>query len=436
MSKNLIFIFEFVSGGGFSKVNIPISLFCEGFGMLRSIITDFKALDFEIYTILDYRIFFLSSFIQADLVEKVNFNDDYLKIFKNFAKDCKYVFIIAPESSNVLYKLTKVVNDYDKIILSTNLRGIKLGSSKIRTCKFFKKNNVLTPRTYAIPYKKEYLDLNFIVQKHRKLNCPIVIKPEDGVGAESIYYFEKENQIINYFKENKGINDDRRKFILQEFIEGRDLSISMISSPNLFDQNPIILSVNSQFINIKELKPEYFGGCTPLGNYKEILKDLSIITKKIDFSKFDGYIGIDFIEKYPSSFYFIEINPRLTTSYIGLRNVINLNCAELILNSKLKDISSTEIKFLNHSHFFRVDFSINKLSDIEAFYEKELPHLMKQIPEFVTPPISLNKSNQFSCFIATKMKDLAASRIRVNKIIQSLKDLNFNIIKQVKTKLL
>ncbi len=42
MMKNRIFIFEFVSGGGFNKIEIPISLFCEGYGMLRSIIMDFK----------------------------------------------------------------------------------------------------------------------------------------------------------------------------------------------------------------------------------------------------------------------------------------------------------------------------------------------------------------------------------------------------------
>jgi len=51
MMKKRIFIFEFVTGGGFNRVNIPISLFCEGFGMLRSIIKDFKSLGFEIYKI-------------------------------------------------------------------------------------------------------------------------------------------------------------------------------------------------------------------------------------------------------------------------------------------------------------------------------------------------------------------------------------------------
>jgi len=251
-----------------------------------------------------------------------------------------------------------------------------------------------------------------------------VIKPEDGVGAESIYYFEKEGQILDFFKEfNRNFNN-KRNFILQEFIEGRDLSISLIGAPNLSELHPIILSVNSQDINIKSSKSEYFGGYTPIENSYDMFRELSYILKKIDFSKIEGYFGIDFILKYPYSIYFIEINPRLTTSYIGLRNTINLNCAELILNSKEKNIGSTEIKFLNHSHFTRVDFSINELKNTDTIYEELIPHLMKQIPEFVTPPISLDKSNQFSCFIATKMKNLASSEIRVNEIIQSLRNLN------------
>ncbi|MFX0136515.1 MAG: ATP-grasp domain-containing protein, partial [Candidatus Hodarchaeota archaeon] len=288
-----------------------------------------------------------------------------------------------------------------------------------------------TPRTYRIPYKEEFLDLDFIIHKYRKLNSPIVIKPEDGVGAESVYYFENESQISDFFKEFIRTHDKNQNFILQEFIEGKDSSISLIGSPNLLGLNPIILTVNSQDINIKNLKSEYLGGYTPLENYKEILGELSVVMKKINFSKIEGYFGIDFIEKYPSTLYFIEINPRLTTSYIGLRNVINLNCAELILNSKTNDLKSKEIKILNHSHFTRVDFNITEFKDKVELYEDVIPSLMKKIPEFVTPPISLNNSEQFSSFIATKTKDLTSSRIRVNEIIQSLKDLNFKVVKPI-----
>ncbi|TET58378.1 MAG: ATP-grasp domain-containing protein [Promethearchaeota archaeon] len=437
MSKDIIFIFEFVSGGGFSQVNIPTSLFCEGFGMLRSIIADFKALDFEIHTILDFRIFFLSKFLQADDTKKVNLNENYITIFKNIAQKCKYTFIIAPESSNILFELTKISKNCNNIILSTNLRGIKLGSSKIKTYNFFKKNKVFTPRTYKIPYtnNKLLLDVDFIIQKYRELRCPIVIKPEDGVGAESIYYFENENHIVDFCSNSDRIIDTNRTFILQEYIKGRDLSSSLIGISNL-DMNPIILSVNSQEIIIKNLKSEYFGGYTPLENYEEIKKKLSFVIKSMDLSKIEGYFGIDFIEKQTNSFHFIEINPRLTTSYIGVRNIINLNCAELILKSKLNILSTPEIKLLNHSYFTRLDFYCDEFENMEVFSEELMPKLMKLIPEFVTPPISLDGSNQYSCFIATKTKNLHSSKMRVRNIIQSLKSRNFKIIKPIQKELL
>ena len=72
---------------------------------------------------------------------------------------------------------------------------------------------------------------------------------------------------------------------------------------------------------------------------------------------------------------------------------------------------------------------------MEVFSEELMPKLMKLIPEFVTPPISLDGSNQYSCFIATKTKNLPSSKIRVRNIIQSLKSQNFKIIKPIQKEL-
>ena len=72
MSRKTIFIFEFIAGGGFNQDEIPPSLFCEGFGMLRAIVEDFKALDYEIITILDNRIQCFSQYLEADEVNTIN----------------------------------------------------------------------------------------------------------------------------------------------------------------------------------------------------------------------------------------------------------------------------------------------------------------------------------------------------------------------------
>ncbi len=434
MNENYVFIFEFVSGGGFNQVDIPSSLFCEGFGMLRSIIADFKAMDFIISTILDYRIYFLSNLLEADIIHKVDAKDNYINIFKNQVRNCKSIFIIAPESSNILYELTEIAKNYKKIILSVDLEGIKLSTSKIMTYSFFKKNKINTPKTYLIPLRNKKFDLEFIIQKFKELKRPIIIKPEDGVGAESIYYFGSENQIREFFQSLDNRVEYNRTYILQEFIDGRDLSISLIGkSSKLKSQiaTPIFLSINSQDVEITNLKikSEYFGGYTPVEDQKEILNYLSKILNKINLSKFSGYYGIDFIQKKNKTVHFLEINPRLTTSYIGLRNVININPVELIINSKLYSLRSVTLKYHSHSIFSRIELIYTGSKSINEIKESLLPKLLNMISELVTPPISFNKSKFFSCFLATKTKDFRSSKNRLTDILSTLEEFDFKVLK-------
>jgi predicted ATP-grasp superfamily ATP-dependent carboligase len=434
MMKKRIFIFEFVSGGGFNKVNIPISLFCEGFGMLRSVTQDFKSIGFEIYTLLDYRIHHLSTMLRIDNFIKIKRKDNYLEQFKIFVKECEYAFIIAPESKNILYKLTDIVKNNNKILLSTNLEGIKIGSSKINTFKFFRKNKIATPRTYLIPLKKDNLDVEFIIGKFHELKKPIVIKPDDGVGAESIYCFEKKSQIKDFFQNFKQRIESGRRYILQEFIEGTDLSISLIntsSSRNFRTKSPYILSINSQNIDIKNPNyiSQYFGGITPIRNHQKISIELTKILENIDFSQFTGYFGIDLIKSKDSRFFFIEINPRLTTSYIGIRNVINQNPARLILDSKLNELKPNDLKLCFYSLFTRIELIFDKSKPNKKLKEELIHKLISLIPELITPPISLSKSDQFTCFIATKTEDLYSSKKRMQEIEQIFEEFNFKIVK-------
>ena len=434
MMKNRIFIFEFVSGGGFNKIKIPITLFCEGYGMLRSIIIDFKFLNFEISTMLDYRIFHLSNFLPVDELSIIRNMDNFLKIFKTKVKESEYTFIIAPESSKILYKLTKIVKKSNRILLSTNLEGIRVGMSKFNTYYFFKGNKTTAPKTYLIPIRKKQLDIDFILQKFNILKKPMIIKPEDGVGAESIYYFETQYQIKHFFQEFKHKVEYGRKYIIQEFIEGKDLSASLIGVPYIMDsqiKNPVLLSINAQNVNIKNsnYNSEYYGGYTPVEDYQKTKNSLSLLLEKINFSEFSGYFGIDFIRTTDSKIYFIEINPRLTTSYIGLRNVINLNPAKLILDSKLNRLKYCEVKSIYHSLFSRIEMDYNEKINNKEISEELSHKTVRKIPEFVTPPISLNNSNHFTCFIATKSKNLSESKERMLEIKRMLKRLGFENIK-------
>ena len=306
--------------------------------------------------------------------------------------------------------------------------------SKFNTYYFFKGNKTTTPKTYLIPMRKKQLNIDFILQKFNILKKPIVIKPEDGVGAESIYYFETQYQIKHFFQEFKHKVEYGRKYIIQEFVEGKDLSASLIGLPYIMDsqyKNPLLLSINAQNVDIKNSNydSEYYGGHTPVEDYQKTKNNLSLLLEKINFSEFSGYFGIDFIRTTDSKIYFIEINPRLTTSYIGLRNVINLNPAKLILDSKLNRLKYCEVKSIYHSLFSRIEMDYNEKINNKEISEELSHKTVRKIPEFVTPPLSLNNSNHFTCFIATKSKNLSESKERMLEIKRMLKSLGFENIK-------
>ncbi len=436
MREKNLFIFEYVSGGGFNQMKIPSSLFCEGYGMLKSLILDFKKLNFKISTLLEHRIFFLSSYLKADNIKETRVEDNYIDLFKAEVKKCDYCFIIAPEFSEILYTLTKIVKDYNRKLLSVDLEGIQLGMSKFETYKFFKKNKVNTPLTYQIPFKGKSLDFNFISQIFDELKCPIIIKPDDGVGAESIYYIESEFQLSHFIHEYSNKFEKDRCYILQEFIEGEDLSISLIAHKELldkFDKNHLILAINSQNINIKnqEVKSEYFGGYTPVNDLRI---QISSILEKFDFTKFNGFFGIDFIRKADNSIFFIELNPRLTTSYIGVRKILSYNPTDVITNFNFKLVDSEKSPININSMFTRLELKYGGTENSEEIKKKIIPILIEKIPELITPPISFFTSNNeylrhYSCFIATKERNLEASINRMTKIMRTFENFNFKKIK-------
>lgn len=439
MNKNTIFILEFVSGGGFNQVKIPAPLFAEGYGMLRSIIADFKNLDYEIETLLDFRIHFLSRCLKADLINIVQNSDNFITKFKECVRKSKFCFIIAPEFLNTLFNLTKIALDSDAVVLSVGLKGIILGSSKLETYNFLKEKKICTPMTFLVPNKQGRCDIEFIIRKLNEFDAPIIIKPEDGVGAESIYYFETENQIINFFNQSTDPLDHSRRYILQEFVKGRDLSVSLIGNNNpntLSKSSPIIIGINHQNIVIKNSHHEskYLGGYTPVENWEDIAISLKQNFEKLNFSYFNGYFGIDFIQKQDESLSFIEINPRLTTSYIGIRNVVEQNLMNIVLNFDENNFDIYKNQFRKFSKFGHLNLEYTGTASFENVSKIIIPKIINDIPEIVTPPIKLSgddktQSDYYSCFIATKTKDLPSSEKRINNIIKILEKKDFSIIK-------
>jgi len=439
MIKQNLFIFEFVSGGGYNKLYIPPFLFCEGFAMLRTIVEDFKKLGFKITALLDKRFSHFSRYLNSDIIKYVKPKEAYLKKYIECVKESTFCFIIAPEFSNHLINLTQIIKDHKKKLLSIDLNGVRLGTYKLETYKYFKAHNLKSPKSYIIPYKAGFIDVDFILQKFDQFGNSIIIKPEDGAGSELLFHFKDKDQLLHFFKKPKEKLDFKRSYIVQEYVEGDDLSISIINRTNpkkagVMEQ--IILSINTQQVQILNPNNEslYLGGFTPVENYEVLRQRFEEILKSMDLTNFQGYFGIDFIKKSDNSLHFIEINPRLTTSYIGIRNILDYNPIELLFNQYEIKLEKAKLQPKMFSHFTRLELKYSGNKSLKNIIKDVIPSLMNLVPEMVTPPITLQSSRKskeliFSCFISTKAKDMKSSNKRLSQIKTIFHNFNFTAIK-------
>jgi len=63
-----------------------------------------------------------------------------------------------------------------------------------------------------------------------------------------------------------------------------------------------------------------------------------------------GYVGVDVILTQDEAL-LIEINPRLTTSYIGLRQVIDLNLAQAIWGARFRGTLPSQVRLSGQVSF-------------------------------------------------------------------------------------
>ena len=119
--------------------------------------------------------------------------------------------------------------------------------------------------------------------------------------------------------------------LLERFIPGQAMSFSMLCSPKNFE----VISINHQLINIKKNGELSYDGVSRV-NY-EIDQQLKIkiddVANKIRraIPGLKGFVGVDFILDKNSNICVIEINPRITCSYIGLSDHLNRSLAQEIL---------------------------------------------------------------------------------------------------------
>jgi predicted ATP-grasp superfamily ATP-dependent carboligase len=149
---------------------------------------------------------------------------------------------------------------------------------------------------------------------------PAVLKPRDGAGSQGVRLVHSAADVVE-----KLPNAMR----LEAFVRGQSASVAAVCGP----RGNVILPACSQRLTGDGCF-SYLGGCTPLAS--EMAGRAQVLAQRTisALPSTCGYVGIDMVlGEGGSPDVVIEVNPRLTTSYVGLRQLVRENLAAAMLHT-------------------------------------------------------------------------------------------------------
>jgi tyramine---L-glutamate ligase len=314
-----IFVHEFISGGGWSEADLPPGLVGEGYAILWALLSDFQAWGAaSTVTTLDARLWARHARLPAGEILEVR-PAEYEAGFRSILAQCDAALIVAPETGGLLARLSAIAVDAGIPLLGCSPEAVSLAGDKAACDRIFRKANLPTPPTCVVRPSSA-------PQAAAELGYPLVVKPLDGVGCEGLSLVNCMEQLRPALEVARKASR-RKEILLQSFVAGNHVSVSLLAS----QAGLLPLSLNGQQIDIG--RPfHYRGGIVPYSHpAAQIALQLAQAAARL-LPGLRGYFGVDLVLGQEGA-YLIEINPRITTSYVGLRRVIQANLAELIWNA-------------------------------------------------------------------------------------------------------
>jgi tyramine---L-glutamate ligase len=329
-----VLVYEFFAGGGSPAGELPRGLAAEALGMLWAVLTDFRNWN-TVHTItaldprFEERVPGLNrTTLPSDEVVCAPQEGGW-EIYRALLKRCDAALIIAPETAGVLAALTAHAECAGVALLGSSSSAVTIAGNKASCHKVFRKARLRTPVTHSVK-------LPSVLRTAKKMNYPLVIKPVDGIGCEGVCFVESPTDLAAAVKTARR-STDNDQVVLQSFVPGTHVSASLLVAGN----RCLPLSLNLQLI--KAGSPfKYMGSQVPFDHPVGKLGVELACSAVRAIPGLSGYVGVDLVLS-ESAAYLIEVNPRLTTSYIGLRQVISMNLARAIWHACIESILPDQI---------------------------------------------------------------------------------------------
>ena len=307
-----VFIFESITGGGTLGQQQTASvgtLLMEGRAMLTAVASDFAKLnEVKVICLWDARLPIPT--INGVVFEQVHSPDDTSRLFDFHVSHSDKTLLIAPELNGELLSRTRRVEELGGQLLSPDAEFVQLTSSKSTTAQCLSRAGVQVPATALVSWGD-----------HTDLKPPLVVKPDDGAGSMGVTRIDEP-------KLNSNIMAEFPEVCVQEFCPGQPTSVTVLCGQSA----PICFPACRQILQAPGF--QYTGGSI-IGDTDLSDRAANLARKVVDaLPSTRGLIGVDMIlgeRADGSNDYAIEVNPRLTTSYVGLRHVSDQNLAHAMV---------------------------------------------------------------------------------------------------------
>ena len=313
-----VHVFEFICGGGLGlQPSLSASLAREGDLMLAAVLDDLLELPHvEVSFARDARLALpqLRFAGQQKRAARACWRSPGAPPAEAFAREISSsdaVWPIAPETGGELERAARAVLDAHRMLLGSQPRAIAVAGSKSATAQRLQEKGIAVVPCFLPGEVWPAID------------GPWVVKPDDGAGGLRSSVFETRELAARAVAGATGKGE--AKLVAQPWIEGDAMSLCALASPHAV----VALSVNRQHLRIEpsELQLQAIEvNCEPVD------AQLARLTQQVAeaIPGLRGYFGIDFVRG-PSGPVVIEVNPRLTTSYAGLRAALGWNVAQWVL---------------------------------------------------------------------------------------------------------